>query len=204
MRHEQADLWDRYDRGEKVVITTNVGWDLTTRRNNMGAGLALQAARRFPWLPEWYGNYCRLWITRWPRSAWAPVRSVPLVEIDRLIFFPVKPLLDFANPERSWDQRARLDVIRVSLTQLTRHQGQIALGFPGCGNGGLKPQDVLPLLYLFLQDERFTVCDWEFPVADTSHRVGLNAAVDGLGLLNAALADAGITVKNGELVRSPG
>ena len=199
MKHEQGDLWDHYARGEKVVITTNVGWDLKTLRNNMGAGMALQAARRWPWLPEWYGRYCRHWILR----RQSPVRTVPVVELDRLIFLPVKPLLSFADPERSWDQTARLDTIRVSLTQLTRHQGQIALGFPGCGNGGLQPTDVLPLLYLFLRDERFTICDWEFPVDSPRQRVGLNAAVDGLGMLNAALANAGIAVRNGELVRGP-
>jgi hypothetical protein len=129
---------------------------------------------------------------------------VPVVEIDRLIFFPVKPLLDFANPERSWDQKARLDVIRVSLTQLTRHRGPIALGFPGCGNGGLEPVEVLPLLQLFLPDDRFTVCDWEFPLEDLGYRVGLNAAVAGLGMLNDAIAGAGLAVRDGELVRSSG
>lgn len=204
MKHEQGDLWYHYDRGGKVVITTNVGWDLHTRRNNMGAGMALQAARRFPWLPEWYGNFCRLWIMRRRVGVVRSVRSVPVVELDRLIFFPVKPLLDWANPERSWDQTARLDVIRVSLTQLTRHQGEIALGFPGCGNGGLKPADVLPLMWTFLQNERFTVCDWEYPVGDTQFRTGMNAAVDGLGMLNAALESAGIEVRNGELVRGSG
>lgn len=197
MRHEQADLWERYERGEKVVITTNVGWDTRTLHNNMGAGMALQAARRWPWLPRWYGQFCRHWVT----ARQTPVRTVPVVELDRLIFFPVKPLLHFSDPERSWDQMARLDVIRVSLGQLTRHQGQIALAFPGCGNGGLKASDVGPLLALFLTDDRFTVCDWEFPVGNLAHRTGINAAVSGLGMLDEAIKGAGLTVRNGELVR---
>ncbi len=200
MKHVQGDLWDHYDRGGKVVVTTNVGWCPRTRRNNMGAGMAKQAAQRWPWLPEWYGNFCRMHLLR--RTS--VVRTVPVVEMDRLIFFPVKPMLDFADPERSWDQKARLDVIRVSLTQLTRHQGSIALGFPGCGNGGLEPLDVLPLLRMFLVGDRFTVCDWEFPVDDLAHRVGINAAATGLGMLNDALAGAGIAVRDGVLVRSDG
>lgn len=201
MRHEQGDLWERYERGQKVVITTNVGWDPQTLRNNMGAGMALQAARRWPWLPEWYGRFCRHWITRRDASVMRAVRAVPVVELDRLIFFPVKPLLDFRNPERSWDQKARLDTIRVSLSQLTRHEGAIALAFPGCGNGGLKPAEVLPFLQQFLCADRFTICDWEFPVSDLEHRIGMNAAAQGLFMLNDALAHSGLSVRDGQLVR---
>lgn len=173
MRYEQGDLWDHWERGNKIVVTTNVGWDLQTRRNNMGAGMALQAAQRWPWLPEWYGNLCRLYVTRWgqygpharPAIPRCPARWMPVVELDhlRLLFLPVKPLLDFADPERSWDQTARLDLIRWGLRQLTRHHGQIALAYPGCGNGGLDKQDVAPFMEAL--PDRFTVCDWGFPVA---------------------------------------
>lgn len=201
MRHVQADLWERWERGEKVVVTTNVGWCPRTRRNNMGAGMALQAARRWPWLPRWYGSFCRDWVThhasRW-RSRWAPVVEL---DLERIILLPVKPLLDFADPERSWEQKARLDLIQAGLRQLAQHQGQIALAFPGCGNGGLSPEDVLPALRATLTEERFTLCDWEFPVDELQRRVGITSAVDGLAMLDEALAGAGLKVRKGKLVR---
>ena len=88
MRVERGDLWDYHARGWHVVVTTNIGWD-RSGRNNMGAGMALQAALRWPGLPLWYGLECR------KRGAETPV----LVRDDvRLVFFPVKPLLE-ANPE---------------------------------------------------------------------------------------------------------
>jgi len=200
MKREQADLWERWEQGHKIVVTTNVGWDPRTRRNNMGAGLALQAARRWPWLPEWYGDFCR----RSVMGRQTPTRTVPVLEHDqlRLIFLPVKPLLHYADPERSWDQPARLDVIRTGLARLTRHHGTIALAYPGCGNGGLKPSQVRPLLEMFLVEDRFTVCDWEFPLQAGDYRTGVNAAVAGLGMLDDALQSAGLRVRGGQIERA--
>lgn len=146
----KGDLWRMHSLGHKVVVTTNIGWDPRTLENNMGAGVALQAALRWPELPKWYGAHCK---------RLAP--DAPLIEREDLglVFFPVKPLLDPKNPERSWDQRADLGRIERSLRELTKIQGRVALAFPGCGNGGLDRKDVEPLLRRHLTDDRFTVVD---------------------------------------------
>lgn len=165
MRSERGDLWKLWEQGHKIVVTTNVGWEPGTLRNNMGAGMALQAALRWPWLPEWYGSFCRLWVTRWsrPGSIHAALRTAPLLEHDglRLIFLPVKPLLSYSDPELSWNQRARLDCIQLAVSELRKHHGTIAFGLPGCGNGGLSAMDVRPMLEESLPEERFLLCDRE-------------------------------------------
>lgn len=146
----RGDLWRMHGIGYKVVVTTNIGWDPKTLANNMGAGMALQAAMKWPELPRWYGAYCK-------RTA----PATPVVEREDLglIFFPVKPLLDPKNPERSWDQRASLTRIEQSLRELQNVAGKVALAFPGCGNGDLDRKDVEPLLRRYLLDDRFVVVD---------------------------------------------
>jgi hypothetical protein len=77
-----------------------------------------------------------------------------------LIFFPVKPLLDpFVNPERSWAQRASVGLIRRSAIELEAFQRKIALTLPGCGNGGLEPDSVYPILKRYLAEDRFLLVD---------------------------------------------
>lgn len=170
MRSKNGDLWKHWRAGFKVVVTTNIGWDPRTRRNNMGAGMALQAALKFPELPEWYGRFCR-----------ATYPLTPVIEhpTHRLIFLPVKPLLNRNNPEISWDQEASLPLVESGLQRLALHKGQIALGLPGCGNGGLSLAEVVPLLEKHLPDDRFEVVDqsWGMPKVNP-----LRAFTDGFAL----------------------
>jgi hypothetical protein len=177
----KGDLWDWFDKGHRVVVTTNIGWHPSTGRNNMGAGMALQAALRFPGLerdlaggagprvkaedragyrtvfPEgldvWYGSLCEQLGDETPVVAYPAER--------RLILFPVKPLLDPENPERSWDQEASYTLIAKSLAQLRTFEGRIALSYPGAGNGHLDEKKVALIVENILgQDpnpERFTL-----------------------------------------------
>ncbi len=142
-RSKKGDLWDWYARGFWIVVTTNIGWDPRSLANNMGAGVALQAAIRFPGLSRQYGELCR------ELGAATPV--TPHLR-HRLFLFPVKPLLDLRNPERSWAQDASLNLIERSARELAEHvermglKGRVAMAFPGCGNGNASPSDVLPIL----------------------------------------------------------
>lgn len=137
---EHGDLWDWHTRGFRVVITTNIGWHPLTYRNNMGAGMALQAEQRWRDLPHWYGRQC---------AAKGDELGVIEHELRRLVFLPVKPLLDPKNPERSWNQRASLGLIGRGLDQmawLVRSGPPVAMSFAGAGNGGLDEASVLELL----------------------------------------------------------
>lgn len=74
----------------------------------MGRGLALQAAKKFPELPAFYGGICR--------ADGGATRFV--VYGDRqLILFPVKPLIREA-PHLSWNQPADIDCIKASYQNL--------------------------------------------------------------------------------------
>ena len=147
MKIVKGDLWDFWELGWKIVVSTNIGWGRgllvgegnRQHANNMGAGIAWEASRRWPWLPEWLGSHYRARHLQGLEQR--PVEHDQL----RLIFVPVKPL-KVDDPAYSWNQRASVELIGQQLVWLAPHKGRIALGFVGCGNGGLKQGQVLPAL----------------------------------------------------------
>lgn len=136
-------------------ITTNLGWKLNGE-NVMGAGVAKEAATRFPKLPKWYGTICQQiangaahhWITFAPHDV-APVAGW-------LGCFPTK-ILDRQKPHLSWQRDSTLHCIERSCIELKAHHLDIIAGkpvylpLPGCGNGGLDPKDVRPLLLKYFR-----------------------------------------------------
>jgi hypothetical protein len=172
MRFQKCDLW-RVD-GHRRVVTTNIGWDPRTKRNNMGAGTVLEAMARCPEISVLYGRACAALQDALPvldlehlialnelfgYELSAASRAAMEKRLGGLIFFPVKPLLDPLNPERSWAQQASLGLIQRSTVELAAVPGKIALTLPGCGNGGLHPDSVYPILKRYLTDDRFVVVD---------------------------------------------
>jgi len=143
MQRDRGDLWDWHDAGYRIVVSTNIGYCPKTFRNNMGAGIAWQAARRYPGLPDWYGRQCA------ERGAETPVLER---EDLRLVFFPVKPFRP-EDPERGWAQNASLDLIADRARQLgviATAGAPIAMSTVGAGpkgsGGGLDPREVEELL----------------------------------------------------------
>ena len=150
-----ANLWDFHAKGHHVVVTTNIGWAPGNPWNNMGAGMALQAAYRYPELPGWYGRRCREYGA-----------GTPVLKRDDLglVFLPVKPLLE-ENPGASWNQTASLELIARGLDQLlawvTTRKAKVAMGLPGAGNGRLDPVEVLGLVRDKLGFRRgIVLADW--------------------------------------------
>jgi hypothetical protein len=147
-----CDIWDMYDQGETVCITTN---GFVTRGGNavMGRGVAAQAVKRFPTIK---GKLGRLIM----ENGNVVQRIAP-----RIISFPVKPQLGVCNEYKTnvvkhmrhqykpydwvpgWAMMADLNLIKWSLVQLNqirdvRSHRQIYLPKPGCGAGGLKWEKV--------------------------------------------------------------
>ena len=151
----EGDLWDYYDAGVPVAISTNIGW---TRAglNVMGRGVAAQAAARFPKLSRRYGEYCRERGVSARVIAYCPTRGdTPL------FLFPVK-LLNTESPNLSWRHPADLDLIAKSATELLQYEPlfrTIALPLVGCGNGGLRRQDVLAVLRNVLESDVFVLVE---------------------------------------------
>lgn len=145
MREVSDDIWN-FQKDHWIVITTNLGWN-TKGENIMGAGLAKQAADRFPHLPAVYGKLCK-----------AFGNEMGLVFDSRLILFPTKSL-DEANPHLSWKQNSSLELIEKGLKQLSSiHITQgIAVPLLGTLNGKLSKDEVLPLMRKYLRDSKYVI-----------------------------------------------
>ncbi len=147
MRILRGSLWDSGLNNCVRVVSVNLGWK-NTRENVMGRGVAKQAAERYPMLPSWYG---------WRCEAMADTELTRLYRYRDLVLFPVKPL-DRLLPHLSWKQTASLELVERSTKQLKvffTGADTVALPLVGCGNGGLNPRDVLPILKEHLQNDRF-------------------------------------------------
>ncbi len=157
MRRVRGDLWDWHADGHRIVISTNIGYCPETYRNNMGAGIAWQAARRYPELPEWYGRQCA-----------AHGADTPVLERSDLglLFFPVKPFVPH-DPERGWAQNASLELIASRLAQLAELAAvgaPVAMSTVGAGpkgsGGGLDPAMVAELIERELDEGRVVLVEY--------------------------------------------
>lgn len=135
MLEEKGDLWEM--EADARCITTNG----TVKRNGravMGRGVALQAKTKHPNLERLMGNFL--------------VQNgniLGCIPAWLLFTFPVK---------HNWWEIADLELIRQSCLQLmwvlneSPELQRVLLPAPGCGNGGLFYQDVLPAIRPLLDD----------------------------------------------------
>jgi len=137
MKAVKADIWDLHAQGMAVVVPTNMCVN-GKGEAVMGAGLALQAARRFPWLPKQYGEYLQLGI---PRGIFEEVR---------LVMVPTK---------RHWKDPSTLELVEAGVRWLTSQEPlfavrgwEVAVPPLGCGLGGLKLAQVQPIMEKWLSD----------------------------------------------------
>lgn len=150
MKEIKGNIWKRWESGHWIVIPTN-GFVKGNGEAVMGRGLALQAKERFSDLAIRLGKYLL-----------DNGNNVCFFENLRLISFPVK---------RFWFDKAIPELIERSCKQAIEFLNEnyafgneIKIEFPiyipkvGCGNGGLKWEDVKPILEKYL-DGRFVVCD---------------------------------------------
>lgn len=138
MKVETVDIWELKDYLK--VIPTNLGWT-KEGLNVMGAGLAKQAAARYPDLTTVYGQACQE--MRW--------QAPGLILYEDLILFPVKPV-NYGYPHLSWKANASYDLITQMLTKLrtlARQDKDIKVAIPliGTGNGKLEVGPIVTLLH---------------------------------------------------------
>jgi len=131
-----GNLWDFWEKGEWIVITVNG----TIKKDGscvMGRGVAKEAALRFPKLPLELGKGLR------------EHENISMVFGQyQVITFPVK---------HNWWERADLELIKESAEILanlfpTKDNTKVYMVRPGCGNGGLKWEDVKPVIAELLGD----------------------------------------------------
>jgi hypothetical protein len=135
-----GNIWDYHKDNNWIVITTNGD----VRKDGaavMGRGIALQAAQRFPKLPQEFGKLLQ-----------ENGNQMCIFPLYRLITFPVK---------NHWYEKASLDLIWASaidlalLTETPLRANPTTMFYmvrPGCGNGQLQWKDVKPLLTDVLSD----------------------------------------------------
>lgn len=164
MKEAFGDIWElsqyNYDA---IVITTN-GFVKKNGEAVMGRGIALEARERYPSLPANLGK----WITENGNIPGITYIEPNVSVFDvwrpyRLITFPVKPVFG-PRGEPGWRAKADIDLIRESAHGVVKlvdaaDLGSIIMPRPGCGNGGLKWEDVKPVIEPIL-DDRFTVVTW--------------------------------------------
>ena len=142
MKEAKGNLWYRAE-ADVIVITTNGN----IKKNGccvMGRGCALEARKLVSGIDRKLGEYLKEYGNRCFRlgnlSFGAEVWSMPV--------------------KHNWWEKADIELIKTSASQLMEmadkfEMKNIYLPRPGCGNGGLKWEDVQPILDKCL-DDRFT------------------------------------------------
>lgn len=146
LRIQPGDIWD-YNEHNWCVITTNIGWN-SQGLAVMGAGIAKQAAYRYPELQHWYGEQCR---------SLKELVGVSVYKPGKLLLFPTKAL-NKEHPHLSWRAKSEMWLIENSLNRLVGLMSDIQMVYTskvylppvGCGHGGLNLEDVYPLLEQYL------------------------------------------------------
>ena len=128
------------------VITTN-GFVKRNGECVMGAGCALEAKTKWSELPKVLGDSIRKY-----GNVVTPIRLGDESDSAMLFAFPVK---------HNWFEKADIELIRRSAEQLVNKvsvfsPSAVVMPRPGCGNGGLRWEDVKPVIEPIL-DDRFHV-----------------------------------------------
>jgi hypothetical protein len=169
MRELKGDLWRLADevKPDAVCITTN-GFIKKNGEAVLGRGCALEAVQRWPTLLKLYGNTLRL---RGLCVTALLLRDYPY----HLVAFPVKPSsvvvqhgatnlvkhqrYRFMNELKApgWAAMADPILIKQSALQLVAMIEQsgwehVLLPRPGCGNGGLRYDEIKPMLACIFDD----------------------------------------------------
>jgi hypothetical protein len=153
MLQTTGNLWDYYGQPKSaIVIPTNIGWK-KNQENVMGAGIAKEAAHRFPNLAYRYGRWCEMH---------GEDTKVVFAEDLSLVLLPTKPLALNA-PHLSWRGPSTLARVERSLRELVDIQKEytalqtVYIPLVGCGNGRLNEADVLPLMMAILTGDCFVI-----------------------------------------------
>lgn len=156
MKEVFGNLWT-YPADVRVITTNG-----TVKKNGeavMGRGCALEARRRFPGLAAQLGEALSLHGNHVHVLRRRMNLDNQTVEIPCMTF-PVK---------HNWNDKADPVLIQQSANELVAFIDKqeswkpktIVLPRPGCGNGGLKWEDVQPILASIL-DDRFHVITWPY------------------------------------------
>lgn len=148
----KANYWDIAEHYNVLVCTTN-----SVLKSNgelvMGAGIAKDFKNRYPDLPRFFGDGMR-------KNTTKIVNGWPFYGIMSIIDILDKQYLIALQTKYHYKDKSPLDLIVRSCEMLKEYcdnwnKNKILMTRPGCGNGGLKWEDVKPAINFL--DDRFTV-----------------------------------------------
>jgi hypothetical protein len=134
-----GEMWALYKEPNYVLCITTNGTVKSNGECVMGSGCALEAKTRFPGIARALGTSIK---ARGNVVCGYLGEFISDINAYKLLFFPVK---------YNWDESANLNLIRRSALKLKEFaegwpEKTFILPRPGCGNGGLRWEDVKPLL----------------------------------------------------------
>lgn len=154
MKAIKGDLWKFYESGYTIGIPTN-GFVKKNGRGVMGAGVALEAKKRFRSIDKRLGEHI---LTRgnvvgyiYENILSVPVKPKELIlsenkDYDKVLP-KVKHLYKLGDRVPGFHCLADLEIIESSLSQIISLNESIYIPLLGCGNGGLNfRQHLMPLL----------------------------------------------------------
>lgn len=151
MKHLEGNIWHLHDFGYPIVVPTNIGWKANGNAV-FGRGIASECAKRFPESVSRWGALCQTFEDK---------TTTFYDEKFNLFYMPVKPLNREA-PHMSWKSDAQVELIKHSLASFIilvdqNKLKQVVTPLVGCGNGGLAPKDIKPLMEKNLDDRFFLI-----------------------------------------------
>ena len=139
MKEIRTNIWNLHKEGYYAVIPTNLGYN-RLNSNIMGAGLAKQAADKYPTLPAVYGKT----LIKNPN-----LRAILFFDNWNLIMFPTKERNN-DSPWLSWKNKSSLELIEYNCNLLSDDllsaSYKVAIPLVGCGCGQLDETEVLDIL----------------------------------------------------------
>lgn len=140
MRIDTGDLWT-YPADYRVITTNSIV--NAQGESIIGAGIALQAAKRYPKTDSYIGIRKEL--------------GFKLTSLGNFVFILSNNIISFPTKEH-WKNKSTLFRIQCSAIELQSIpiKGTIVMPRPGCSNGGLLWKDVEKVISPIL-DDRFVV-----------------------------------------------
>lgn len=169
MKFAYGEIWDM--DGDILCITTN-GFIKKNGSGVMGAGIAGQAQDRYPKLPVLLGEKLKKLGNHVQPLV---MHTTPKGTNQGLVMFPVKHV---------WYENADIELIKRSAKELIAEADEynwqrVLLPCPGCGNGKLSWDEVIPVLAKMLDDRFILVRPYHDQFKD-----GANAPSEGSSILS--------------------
>jgi hypothetical protein len=146
MRNRQGNIWDQVGIVNAVCVTTN---GIVKRDGSlvMGAGIALEAVKKYPSIQYTFGGIVK---------KYGNIPAIGITDRDtNIVSFPTKN--DYEDPSDIFLIRRSAESLKIMAD--IHNWKRIALPRPGCGLGGLDWIDVQKILNPIL-DDRFEI--WTF------------------------------------------